>query len=412
MKKTLQIITTLLFIGYSLHAQWQKIYTSDSAALLYVHTFNADKAIVIGTENYLLQTSNGGVDWDSVYYGYSQQGSMRFLNDNTGFVVGSVPFPVGPTCFKTNDGGNSWQSMNLSFSALTGLKVCFLNNDTGFVCSGYGLNKTYNGGDTFMNKIVSPTGYNFLKDIVFVNNQIGFVATSYRENFSENVSANKIFRSIDQGESWQEVYSDNDMGNDNFAFTGIVKLFFVNEQNGFAVGGEGKILKTNDGGSTWQNVPNTLGHDITDIDFLQTDKGYIACGGKLYYTNDGMATWQLQSEEGDNIYFIDMLNDSVGYASGNGVFKTTNGGGISGLDNPVLENQFFVYPYPASSTLNLSYKKNMKVQSIVLMDMEGRKIKCYNKDTKRLDVSGIASGNYLLNICTDQGSLSKKVILQ
>jgi photosystem II stability/assembly factor-like uncharacterized protein len=75
-------------------------------------------------------------------------------------------------------------------------------------------------------------------------------------------------------------------------------LSFPNEQTGFAVGGlrfgQEKMLKTEDGGQSWQPLPDFFGQTWFDIHFLDSLQGYV-CGqsGKLLRTADGGQQWRL-----------------------------------------------------------------------------------------------------------------------
>ncbi len=66
------------------------------------------------------------------------------------------------------------------------------------------------------------------------------------------------------------------------------------------------------------------------------------------------------------------------------------------VENPVNKNDWIVFPVPAENTLNLNTYNQIKKVSIY--DMLGKKIEQIDNPTNTIDISKLASGNYLLSI--------------
>ncbi|MBI4535240.1 MAG: T9SS type A sorting domain-containing protein [Ignavibacteriae bacterium] len=109
---------------------------------------------------------------------------------------------------------------------------------------------------------------------------------------------------------------------------------FVNRNAGWAAGDAGVLLKTTDGGITWNPgmLPDRLyAHNIF---FHNENIGWVggqASGGLptiLFRTSDGGATWQTSLEDPTDIRAIFFVNERTGWASGQGsrLWHTTNGG--------------------------------------------------------------------------------------
>src|SRR5205814_4452652 len=96
---------------------------------------------------------------------------------------------------------------------------------------------------------------------------------------------------------------------------------------GFDLVGGGAVLRTLDGGSSWQNItPASTG--FRDAFFLDATTGWVA-GSSLYTTTDGGTSWTRQfgddSTEFTSVSFADSQNGwAVGFA--NLVLRTTDGG--------------------------------------------------------------------------------------
>ena len=122
-------------------------------------------------------------------------------------------------------------------------------------------------------------------------------------------------------------------------------MFFISEQTGF-VAGSNKILKTTNGGGTWKNTLPTAGLDYTtfvfDIHFLDADNGYAsfttfdalssAVGGGLLKTSNGGETWE-EKPFTEGITYIHFISPSTGFVAKRklgpeepGIYKTIDGG--------------------------------------------------------------------------------------
>ena len=112
-------------------------------------------------------------------------------------------------------------------------------------------------------------------------------------------------------------------------------MFFLNKDTGFVCGYgsliSGVILRTYDGGETWQNSILPQSNVVTSIDFINDSVGYSGGeDGAIYKTIDGGLTWDYLSCViwPIDIEDIDFINDSIGFAKPyyNPLYKTIDGG--------------------------------------------------------------------------------------
>ena len=77
-----------------------------------------------------------------------------------------------------------------------------------------------------------------------------------------------------------------------------------------------------------------------------------------------------------------------------------------------FSNYFKVYPIPADEVLNISAIQNVEIQSIAVYDILGQMVIALPnvKDTSKIDVSNLSSGNYFIKIKSDKGSSNMKFI--
>ncbi|HTL82227.1 MAG TPA: YCF48-related protein [Bacteroidia bacterium] len=112
--------------------------------------------------------------------------------------------------------------------------------------------------------------------------------------------------------------------------TDLYGVHFPNLNNGWAVGLNGIILVTTNGGNTWIQQASPVGSNLSCVFFVDANNGW-ACGdgGTIIHTTNGGSNWAVQSTPNLNtlrsIHFSDVNN---GWCCGtaNTIFHTSNGG--------------------------------------------------------------------------------------
>lgn len=119
-----------------------------------------------------------------------------------------------------------------------------------------------------------------------------------------------IAKSADQGKTWQVTDMQQDAQ--------ITALRWINEKRGIAVGEFGLVLRTDDGGATWQPMqpiaPDFYAYDVL---FTDEDTGWISgVAGQMHQTKDGGKTWQLKDNKAGSALYRLFLHQGVPYAVG------------------------------------------------------------------------------------------------
>jgi len=78
------------------------------------------------------------------------------------------------------------------------------------------------------------------------------------------------------------------------------------------------------------------------------------------------------------------------------------------LEENNLETLFSIYPNPVKNILVIENKLNINIKSIKLYDLLGKEIITTNNTS--IDTSNLYKGIYILQINTEQGSITKKII--
>ena len=111
-------------------------------------------------------------------------------------------------------------------------------------------------------------------------------------------------------------------------------VFFINSDTGFAVGwhfnnANGIVLKTTNGGLTWDSIDYGLSNNVYDVSFVNDQVGFICGEGFISKTTDQGNTWDILLSNAYQPKQIQFLDESLGYFQDNGIFQKTTDGGIT-----------------------------------------------------------------------------------
>ena len=109
-----------------------------------VFFINADTGWVIGDDEMIYRTNDGGVHWNEQHHGDAPSAALNsvwFVDKNNGWAVGEG------IILKTSDGGKNWSSRMICDKTLNAVR--FIDASTGWVVGWYGvILKTIDGGST------------------------------------------------------------------------------------------------------------------------------------------------------------------------------------------------------------------------------------------------------------------------
>lgn len=79
----------------------------------------------------------------------------------------------------------------------------------------------------------------------------------------------------------------------------------------------------------------------------------------------------------------------------------------------VASTQFSVYPNPATNVINIANADNALVNGVEIVDINGRTVKTVNFNNvseAQINISDLSAGMYLMNISSDKGTTTKKIV--
>jgi photosystem II stability/assembly factor-like uncharacterized protein len=112
----------------------------------------------------------------------------------------------------------------------------------------------------------------------------------------------------------------------------LKSVFFVDAEQGWAVGAKGTIIATQDGGLSWQAQSSGTAEGLNGVTFTDAEHGWVVGNyGTIVATQDGGLSWQTQSsgtaESFNGVTFTDTKH---GWVVGNyGTIVATQDGGLS-----------------------------------------------------------------------------------
>ncbi|RBL89270.1 YCF48-related protein [Chitinophaga flava] len=129
------------------------------------------------------------------------------------------------------------------------------------------------------------------------------------------IDADRIMRSTNKGSSWSV---SSQQYNSYFK-----RILVIDDNTAFIYNNDTKLLKTSNGGNTWQQL-NLPAGSMLSASFLNADKGWVAMRtadqeGIIYATDNGGITWTRKNDpQAASYYFsqIQFVNATTGYGLG------------------------------------------------------------------------------------------------
>ncbi len=231
---------------------WINVYSITNVILNSLTFVNSITGYVCGDSGTVLKTTDGGNNWSNINYGNINQNSVKFLNTNTGYICGSIG-----SIIKTTNGGINWVNQQSNIRANLNY-IQFVDQQNGFIAadSGYIL-KTVDGGENW--NLTFPYNNKSYRAVCFINPNTGFVVGDSHTYNPYPISNTVVVKTINAGLNWTISINDGDGGYYYFS-----DVLFLNDQIGWVVSsdnGLGYIKKTTNGGLSWIQSFGPLGPD-------------------------------------------------------------------------------------------------------------------------------------------------------
>jgi hypothetical protein len=403
MKKYILIIVVISSLTSSLHSQWIKQNWPVFESVYGVSFFNANTGLVAGKtfpENYqiLYRSTNSGYNWSICIWPF-RISLLQKIDSITALFCASNREPYGGNSifFWTTNKGVNWDSVNYGYTAHMGMY--FLTRDTGWTAIFDGDFMRYyftsNGGISFV-LLYSHFSSSYQPKMFFLREKYNGNYIGYRSESSA------IKKTTNGGYNWMDlpalpVVPEYDKNDKLLTPPDVTQITFINKDTGWVTNGTQNIFKTTNGGYNWivQNLKIASNISVTAYNFkvLNTDIIYSDAAeihlpnnrvfGIVFKTTNGGLNWGYQLPDTTTLPLYgylnpEFLNNDTGWFVN---LHTTNGGGPitfttvknNSVENPGKYNLYQNYPNPfnPSTTIDFYLPRSSEVY-LRIFDITGR----------------------------------------
>ena len=405
-----------------------------------VAVLDIDRRVAVG-DNAILYSENGGLSWDRVPLATEDQTSFRAVafreGTETGIAVGDES-----TFMRTEDGGRTWTRSTVENPGGLFVAVDYAGGDTWYATGGGRIRRSDDDGRSWVvaslevvdsngNAISRPEAGD-LTAVDFVNKQVGVIGDGLMGD-----GEGRIYVTKDGGETW--VHSLNYDRHQDFQVINDTTLIAV---------GRNAIVKDDyfaDGDNARLVYSGPLDRVIKAVHFPTPEIGYAVMeSGPVLRTDDGGETWDAPfggyptpTHPGNNfMQDIHMLDANIGAVVGtDGVIGMTDSGGGEPvtISNPVgtatedpanteLPSQITLdqnYPNPFNPVTRIQYSlPEQHDVRLEVFDILGRSVALLVNESRNagthtvpFDAAGLSSGVYIYRITAGPHSVVRRMML-
>lgn len=351
------------------------IWRSTNAGLTWIQVFDglgdlpvswnvgfadAQTAWVVGQGGLMLRSSDAGQTWAQATNGFGTQWfQIEMANDNIGYIAGHNGYVM-----RTTDGGANWEVGKVEvtgqiFGRDESLRaVSVVDVDTVVVAGPGGtVFRTDDGGDTWQNigypNLPDPF---WIEDVKFVSSTEGWVV-----GLDQDLGHFRtVYHTVDGGLTWTLALSQN-----AYFYT----VDFADRLHGW-IGTIGQLyFRTVDGGLNWTShtfPPRFTSPSINEIRFLDASTGWaIGWDGLVAKSTDGGVTFTYQDLGRNDVHLfgLSIVSASEVWATGRTesfepiAYRTLNGGTTwSVVSGPADENWLYgLWARPGGNVWGVGY---------------------------------------------------------
>jgi len=436
MKKFKHLLLSVVLVAISAYVysqQWQDVTPAGFVHGIYSNSFlNNNQGWLCARDSsqsnsaMILHTSNACLDWDTCY---TFQGGMHFariqmIDCLIGYGAGGYELPVFR---RTTDGGHTWQDITDPILMQNGgpldqsTAFFFVSADTGFYGGVHSLYRTVNGGLSWSKVEIPPDALPSTPEMSeYRINEIYFSGSKC--GWASGIGwYSCILKTTDGGQTWQLAHTG---GSGTYR-----SLHFINcNRGGFLV----NTSYTPYFVATPDNFDSVYYHSFYGIPFtpmalcFQNDSVVWVGGwpeGLILRSTDSGLTFDTINPNGISPYDFGVSSitffENTGYAIGSHVFKYIDTLNTAIHQIPFAENKLSIYPNPSSGKINLNLiSQKSETAELRIYATDGR---CVWKKSERIlagenkfhySFDWLKPGSYMMEIAGARYITSQKFILR
>ena len=432
MKNILIIIALILSNSQTILSQqniWEPVGDPLEGNTFTVLSIDQDNNIFAGTYFDFYKSTNDGEEWVSVYNGYYVT-SIVFNTQGEMFIGTGA----GGGIFKSVNKGESWIQLNDSLISFSISDLDINSSDNLFAAiRGRGMYRSTDNGENWEEINNGLINYQSVNELYIP--KLGPIKDYLFVTVSEPSDFNYIFRSSDNGESWEQMnFYDSWLWPVTFISTSD-DVIYIGLVDSAPHSNGGAIFKSENFGYNWISAGSgarttALILDMNEFIYAGTFAGWLGgCQGIIRTTNGGN-NWEsfnsgLISSCG---FVIDCNSEGILFAgTETGIYKTiesTTDINENDISIPQEFNLFQNYPNPFNPSTKIKYSmsSNLKREtsnvSLKIYDVLGNEVVILVNEDKpagnyeiEFNVGSLSSGIYYYQLVAGSFSDTKKMIL-
>lgn len=306
--KKIPILLLCLFCFQTAQGEWSQQNIGTMAWLRTVYFINEQVGWIAGSGGTLWETHDGGKNWNR-YRNFTSDTirQVYFSDEDNGWILcerNIYSLGANPPSYlmKTTNGGISWEKIEFAGGRRERIaKFFFAKNGLGSAIGESGAFFVLQDDGKTWKKQPAPVHY-LLLDGVFTDDFHGTLVGA----------GGSILFTEDAGLTWNQAAVQ---GNPKAKLNSV---FFINKKTGWAVGAQGKIYQTLNGGYSWREQKSGVAADLNDIFFVNTAEGWaIGDGGVILHTTTAGNIWTPKESKVrhrlEKIFFIGRKGFAVGF---------------------------------------------------------------------------------------------------
>lgn len=436
MKRTFTILLAIWAVTASAQTfEWSPQSSGVTSSLNDVFFADELNGWAVGDNGIIINTTNGGQLWSSQTSGTVQRLRAVFFHDaDTGWVAGGFD---GTSLLKTVDGGLNWEDISPDYiynGQMQILDIAFADANTGWMITWDSIYMSEDGGASWgVEDYLSGVSQLSHKALAVTSDSTAYVAGQNKRTTPFNSYADVLNkRPYDAPEAWGGSVASSFQTDDR-----LRSIAFSNATNGFAGGEKGVLYRLvpadpNNLSGPWSvnlDLSSAGVNFIQSISFASENTGMFAASTDvsgssytlIYYTEDSGDTW---SEVPDSIQGL--LSATVHAPDSTNAWIVGVGGEIYkgvpytppvGIGEEGFALDINIYPNPTSDFIQVEVNSgSYEAITYSLTDVSGKLVKTAqwhstSSDSRfTIDISAFRNGVYLLNLSTDEGQSTFRVL--